>query len=76
MTGEGRGDMETLACKMHDLEKLRSPTNVASDWCGAGSVDYLNSNQSNQACFVYVLRRSGLILFVVADYKCFVLIFI
>ena len=45
MTGEGRGDMETLARKSHDLEKLRSPTNAASDWCGAGSVDYLNSNQ-------------------------------
>ena len=37
--------METLARKSHDLEKLRSPTNAASDWCGAGSVDYLNSNQ-------------------------------
>ena len=41
MTREGRGDMETLARKPHDLEKLRSPTNAASDWCGAGSVDYL-----------------------------------
>ena len=30
-----------LARKPHDLEKLRSPTNAASDWCGAGSVDYL-----------------------------------
>ena len=45
MTREGRGDMETLARKPHDLEKLRSPTNAASDWCGAGSVDNLNSNQ-------------------------------
>ena len=30
-----------LACKPHDFEKLHSPTNAASDWCGAGSVDYL-----------------------------------
>ena len=30
-----------LARKPHDFEKLRSPTNAASDWCGAGSVDYL-----------------------------------
>ena len=32
---------ETLARKPHDFEKLRSPTNAASDWRGAGSVDYL-----------------------------------
>ena len=32
---------ETLAHKPHDFEKLRSPTNAASDQCGAGSVDYL-----------------------------------
>ena len=30
-----------LARKPHDFEKLRSPTNAVSDWCGAGSVDYL-----------------------------------
>ena len=30
---------EKLAHKPHDFEKLRSPTNAASDWCGAGSVD-------------------------------------
>ena len=41
----GRGKKETLARKPHDFEKLRSSTNAASDWCGAGSVDYLNSNQ-------------------------------
>ena len=41
MTGEGEGKKETLACKPHDFEKLLSPTNAASDWCGAGSVDYL-----------------------------------
>ena len=35
-----------------------------------------SKHQSNQVCFVYVRRRSGLILFVVADYKCFGLIFI
>ena len=38
--GRGRGKKEPLARKPHDFEKLRSPTNVASDWCGAGSVDY------------------------------------
>ena len=41
MTGEGEGKEETLARKPHDFEKLRSPTNAASDWCGASSVDYL-----------------------------------
>ena len=39
--GRGRGKKKTLARKPHDFEKLRSPTNAASDWCGAGSVDYL-----------------------------------
>ena len=28
---------EPLARKPHDFEKLRSPTNAASDWGGAGS---------------------------------------
>ena len=32
---------EPLVRKPHDFEKLRSPTNAASDWRGAGSVDYL-----------------------------------
>ena len=41
MTGEGEGKKEMLARKPHEFEKLRSPTNAASDWCGAGSVDYL-----------------------------------
>ena len=41
MTGEGWGKNETLARKPHDFEKLRSPTNATSDWCSAGSVDYL-----------------------------------
>ena len=31
--------------------------------------------QSNQVCFVYVRHRSGLMLFVVTDCKCFCLIF-
>ena len=40
--GGGWGEKETLASKPRDFEKLRSPTNVASDRCGAGhSVDYL-----------------------------------
>ena len=74
MRGEGKGAKETLARKPHDFEKLRSPTNAVFDWCGAGSVD--SKHQSNQVCFVYVPRRSGLIVFVVADYKCFGVIFI
>ena len=37
----GGGEKETLARKPHDFEKLRLLTNAASDWCGAGSVDYL-----------------------------------
>ena len=39
--GRGRGKKETLARKPHDFEKLRLPTNAASDWRGAGSVAYL-----------------------------------
>ena len=42
----GRGEKGTLARKPHDFEKLRSPTNAASDWCGAGSVDYLTLETS------------------------------
>ena len=34
--GGGGGVKDTLARKPHDFEKLRSPTNVASDRCGAG----------------------------------------
>ena len=32
-------EKETLAREPHDFEKVRSPTNAASDWCGAGAVD-------------------------------------
>ena len=39
--GRGRGTKEPLARKPRDFEKLRSPANAASDWRGAGSVDYL-----------------------------------
>ena len=39
--GRGRGKKEMLARNTHDFEKLHPPTNVASDWCSAGSVDYL-----------------------------------
>ena len=39
--GRERGKNETLARKLHDFEKLRSPTNAVFDWCGAGSVNYL-----------------------------------
>ena len=37
--GRGKGAKETLARKPHDFEKLRSPTNAAFDWWGAGSTD-------------------------------------
>ena len=36
--GGGRERRERLPAT-HDFEKLRSPTNAAFDWCGAGSVD-------------------------------------
>lgn len=36
--GEG-GREKMLAGKPHNFEKLRSPMNTASDWCGAGGVD-------------------------------------
>ena len=40
--GGGGGERRNrLPRKPHDFEKLRSPTNAASDWRGAGSVDYL-----------------------------------
>ena len=45
---------EPLARKPHDFEKLRSPTNAASDWRGAGSVDYLafeTSIKPGMLCF-------------------------
>ena len=32
------GEKETLMRKPYDFEKLRLPTNAASDWCSAGSV--------------------------------------
>ena len=55
MTGEGRGTKEPLARKPHDFEKLRSPTNAASDWRGASSVDYLAVETSiKHVCFVFV----------------------
>ena len=53
---------EPLARKPHNFEKLRSPTNAASDWRGSGSVDYLALERSiNQVCFVYMRHRSGFI---------------
>ena len=36
--GRGGGKKETLGRKPHDFEKLRLPTNAASDWCGVGIV--------------------------------------
>ena len=50
--GERVEEKETLARKTHDFDKLRSLTNAASDWCGAGSVDYLALETSiNQSIF-------------------------
>ena len=52
--GRGRGTKEPLARKPHDFEKLRSPTNAASDWHGTGSVDYLafeTSIKPGMLCF-------------------------
>ena len=50
--GGGGREKETLARKTHDFDKLRSLTNAASDWCGAGSVDYLALETSiNQSIF-------------------------
>ena len=52
--GRGRGAKEPLARKPHDFEKLRSPKNAASDWRGAGSVDYLafeTSIKPGMLCF-------------------------
>ena len=72
-SGDGKGENKTLARKMHDFEKLHSPTNTASDWCGAGSVDYIAINSSIKPG---VLFLSSLIWFLVADYKYFGLIFI
>ena len=43
-----------LACNSYDFEKLRSPRHVASDRCGAGSVDYLaleTSIKPGMLCF-------------------------
>lgn len=37
-------EKETLARKPHDFEKLRSSTNVVSDWCSAGN-QYNNQNR-------------------------------
>ena len=47
--GGGGGERrKRLPGKPHDFEKLRSPTNAASDWCGAGSVDILSTRNINQ----------------------------
>ena len=72
--GRGRGMKEPLARKPHDFEKLRSPTNAASDWRGAGSVDYLAIETSIKPGILCL--RASQIWFVVADYKCFGLMFI
>ena len=39
--GGGGKRRQRLPANPTILKKLRSPTNAASDWCGAGSVDYL-----------------------------------
>ena len=57
--GRGRGRKEKLASKPHDFEK--PPTNAASDWCGAGSVDYLALETSIKPGML-CLRASHLVL--------------
>ena len=44
--GEKEGKEENACPQTHDFEKLRSPTNAASDWRGAGSVDLIAINTS------------------------------
>ena len=54
MTGEGEGNEGTASRKPLDFEKLRSPTNAAPDWRGAGSVDYFafeTSIKTGMLCF-------------------------
>ena len=78
--GKGRGKKEMLARKPQDFEKLRSPTNTAFDWCGAGGVAYLALETSIKPGMI-CLRVSQIwshLVFIwlsVADYKCFGLIF-
>ena len=77
--GGGGGERRNRLPANHTIfKKPRSPTNAASDWCGASSVDWLALETSIKPgiCFIYERHRSGLIWFVVADYKCFGLIFI
>ena len=74
--GRGRGKKETLARKPHDFEKLRSPTNAASDWCGAGSVAYLAIETSDKPGMLCLRAPQIWSWFVVADYSCFGLIWI
>ena len=56
----GRGMKETLARKPHDFEKLRSPTNAASDWCVAFSVDYLALEAWSRSNFRAITRLETL----------------
>ena len=53
---------EPLARKPHDFEKLRSPTNAASDWCGAGSVDILSTRNINQTRYALFTSATDLVL--------------
>ena len=54
--GGGVGENEPLARKPHDFEKPRSPTNAASDWSDAGSVDYLAFETSIKPGMLYEIR--------------------
>ena len=67
--GRGRGKKETLARKPHDFEKLRSPTNAASDWCGAGSVDYLALETSIKPGML-CLRASQIWSYLICGRRC------
>ena len=55
------GEKETLACKAHDSEKLCSPKNAASYWCGIGSID-------KRAIFQYI-NQTRYLFTCIADKK-------
>ena len=60
MSGEGEGKEGTASRKPHDFEKLRSPTNAASDWCGASSVNLqTNPTVKYQGAFFRIVGFAG-----------------
>ena len=75
MKGEKRGKKEMLDGKSRDFEKLRSPTNAASDWCSAGSVDYLALKTSIKLGML-CLHVPQIWSHLICGHKCFGMIFI